>query len=56
MFPIPKYLKIAKSVIQIEIIKPFFEEASKSEKVNSNKVKSRTKNIKITKPLSGSVK
>lgn len=56
MFPIPNNLKIVKSVIQIEIIKPFFDEAKSKETIKNKKEKIHIKNAKITKPLFGSVK
>ncbi|MEK7169060.1 MAG: hypothetical protein AAB778_03545 [Patescibacteria group bacterium] len=56
IFPIPKYLKIIKSVIQKEIIKPRLELAKIKEKIKNERVNINMKNIKIFKLLAGSRK
>ncbi len=56
IFPIPKYLKIAKRDKQVEIISPLFELANRIENKKKNKAKRFRKNRKINIDEFGSVK
>ncbi len=56
IFPIPKYLKIAKSDMQIAIIRPLFELAKSIENKKKDKANKFMKNKSINVDEFGSVK